>query len=34
MRVEAYKDIHNVMAQQADLVKPIVGLRPIAVIKG
>jgi tRNA-splicing ligase RtcB len=30
----AYKDINSVMAQQADLVKPVVELRPIAVIKG
>lgn len=30
----AYKDIHDVMAQQSDLVKPVVELRPIAVIKG
>lgn len=30
----AYKDINDVMVQQSDLVKPVVELRPIAVIKG
>lgn len=30
----AYKDIEAVMAQQADLVRPIVQLSPLAVIKG
>ena len=30
----AYKDIHSVMANQADLVKIDVELKPMAVIKG
>lgn len=30
----AYKDIETVITQQADLVKPIVKLRPLAVVKG
>jgi tRNA-splicing ligase RtcB len=30
----AYKDIDEVMANQADLVKILVKLRPLAVIKG
>ena len=30
----AYKDIDTVMANQVDLVKPIVQLSPLAVIKG
>jgi tRNA-splicing ligase RtcB len=30
----AYKDIDTVMALQADLVKILVELRPLAVIKG
>lgn len=31
---QAYKDIEDVMAAQADLVTPIVRLRPLGVIKG
>lgn len=30
----AYKDIENVMAYQADLVEPVVKLRPLGVVKG
>ena len=30
----AYKDIEEVMQQEADLVRPVVKLRPLAVIKG
>lgn len=30
----AYKDIEEVMANQADLVQPLIQLAPIAVIKG
>ena len=30
----AYKDIENVMAQSADLVRPVTRLRPLGVVKG
>lgn len=30
----AYKDIHQVLKDEEDLVKPIVKLQPIAVLKG
>jgi len=31
---QAYKDIEDVMAHQADLVRPLVRLRPLGVVKG
>jgi tRNA-splicing ligase RtcB len=30
----AYKDIESVMAQSADLVRPVTRLRPLGVVKG
>ena len=31
---QAYKDIHKVMSNQADLVEPLRALTPLAVVKG
>jgi RNA-splicing ligase RtcB len=31
---QAYKDIHKVMSNQADLVEPLHVLTPLAVVKG